>query len=290
MNKSLKFFIITIVLIMTFNTSFNPIALANQFKSEDTPKTNVLEKKKQEIINNHLTGINTETVENSRELSPERKRIVDKALKNWNENLIYSDIIHDEKVIILKTDVKDTMVAITDYMVEVVEILGGNNFAVNGDINHFEVTVEDGEDQLISPDKNVEIQYFDGFLRSGVKPGPWTSKGSKWVNYEAQKNFDTYGTGALVTIISSLIAGFLSLHPAGAIAVGVASGWVASYVAAGKYPTGVGKAFLIWYRNGDNPLADKKIDSFDYVNYRGEWKFMGISNSYYVKCLACNVQ
>lgn len=76
------------------------------------------------------------------------------------KNLVYADVKNGEKNIILNTDNKNTFVAITDKTIEVVEQVGEYDFLINGELNHFDVTISD----VSVDDQTLSVNEFNGHL------------------------------------------------------------------------------------------------------------------------------
>src|SRR5699024_3082383 len=236
MKKSFLIFLGLILLV--FNIT--PVsAFAEQTEHKLSKTMSNLSKTEQQDITNHLETFELKTANNSKELSKENKQIAKKTLENFKDNLNYADINNGEKNIILDTDNEDIFVAITDGTIEVVERVGESDFLINGEKNHFEVTITDGPD-----DSALTVNGEVGTMST------WKFQSSKWVNVNAQRNFDTYTASALGGILGTIFGGILGGGYWGSMAAGLAVGAAYNYIASSSYPTNVGKSHIYMYTKG----------------------------------------
>ncbi|WP_404457672.1 hypothetical protein [Sutcliffiella horikoshii] len=245
-----------------------------------------LSKTEKQTILSHLGNINIDKARNDKELSNKNKEIINKAIANQKKYLSYADINEGNTVIILNTEESNKQVAITNDIVEVVEHVDANTFLINDEKHHFEYTftTEGGNQALLS---EVEPQSSDGWVKVGYRSGPWTFKGGKWVNVNAQRDFSTYSAGAFGSILSTIMAIGLGLTVGGGLAVGIGVSSAYAYVASTNYPTNVGKSYVSTFRNGTTLFADKRVWSSDYAIYNGRDIHLGITETFYYRCVGC---
>lgn len=259
------------MLIFNISPSF---AFASQTDSKSSEAMSNLSKAEQQDITNHLETLKSESADNSNELSKENKQIVAKTLEDFEGNLNYADINDGQKVAILDTDKKDTLVAVTDGIVEVVEKVSENDgeydFLINGEKHHFEFTISDSPEDGQTSMKN------------------WDFQSSKWVNINAERNFSTYTAGALGSILGTFLGGVLSGGWSVLIS-GLAVGAAYNYVASSAYPTNVGNSHVYLYTSGPEPLVDRRAVSNDYAVYQGQNVFLGTAEEIKLGCVGCGV-
>lgn len=224
---------------LMFNTASSAFADSQNQKGGASPGVmDNLSKTDKQIIENHFETFNVKTAVNNEELSKENEQIVKKALEKIEKNLIYAGIKDGEKSIILSSDNKDTFVAITDGIVEVVKQVGEYDFLINGEKHHFEVTISDGPaNSPISP----SITFNDRNIQpSEVGLIGWTYHSVKSVNGNAQRDFHTYTASPLGGILGSIMAVALGWTIVGGIAARLAVGMAYNYAASSNHPTNVG--------------------------------------------------
>lgn len=251
-------------------------AFADQTKNGSQATMDNLSKAEEKIITNHLVAFELETADNNRELSEENKQIAEKSMENIDESLIYADIKDGEKNIILGTDSENTFVAITDDIIDVVEQIGPYDFLINGERHHFEVVISDGTDS----NQGIPVS---------LASDNWTLISDRWVNVNAQRNFDTYTASTLGGILGAIIGSVFGLGFAGGIAMSAGVSIAYNYAASSKYPTNVGKSRLRTYKKGRSPLTTYKMVSQDYAVYKGKNVYLGTSTTIKRSCVGCGV-
>ena len=181
LKRFLKYFILVIIVALVFSSTA-PAYAAAQSGNALQGMMDYLGNDKIQAITNLLNEFNVEKVDNISELSKENKKIISKTLKNYQENLLYADIINSETIILLNTEKEDTQVAITNNIVEVVERIDENTFLINGEKNHFEVSVSNETDNPVLTDNelnDVTIQANDGWIQVGSRSGPLSFESGK---------------------------------------------------------------------------------------------------------------
>ncbi|WP_337020131.1 hypothetical protein [Oceanobacillus massiliensis] len=274
MKKSFLIFLGSILLVFNI-TPVSAFAKQPELKLSKTMSN--LSETEQQDITNHLETFELKTAKNNNELSKENKQIAKKTLENFKDNLNYADINNGEKNIILDTDNEDIFVAITDGTIEVVERVGEFDFLINGEKNHFEVTITDGPD-----DSALTVNGEVGTMAT------WKYESSKWVNVNAQRNFSTYTASALGGILGTIFGGIMGGYW-GSMAAGLAVGAAYNYASSSQYPTNVGRSHIFMYTKGTLPLVDRKTVSYDYAVYRGENVYLGRAEKIKRSCVGCGV-
>lgn len=283
-----KIIVVGLIAILIFNTA-SPAFADNQNRKEGAfPRVlDNLSKTDKHVIEKHLKTFNVKTAVNYEELSKENEQIAREALGNIEKNLIHAGIKNGEKSIILRSDNKDTFVAITDKIVEVVKQVDEYDFLINGEKHHFEVTISDVPvNSPISP----SITFNDRNIQSSeVSLMSWNYHSFKSVNVNAQRNFHTYTASALGGILGTIMALALGWTIVGGIVASLAVGMAYNYAASSQYPTNVGKSNIYIYTKGKQPLWSKKVVSYDYAIYYGSPRYLGTTTRYEYSCVGCGV-
>lgn len=285
MKNLLKPIILGLIVMLLF--SITTPAFAQESEDVLTGKMNNLSTTEKRSITDHIEKFEVKTAENNKELSKENKQIASKSMKNIEKNLVFAEVKDGEKNIILSTDNKKTFVAITDKTIDVVEQVGEYDFLINGERNHFEVTISDGSEdnqKLFGESMGETIQTDKAQTMAS-----WKYKASKWVNINAQRNFSTYTASALGGILGTIMASALSWGTLASVGASLGVGMAYNFVAASQYPTNVGKSHLYYYEQGRSPLTDYKVRSLDYAVYKGSNKFLGSTVRYKRSCVGCGV-
>ncbi|GIN64000.1 hypothetical protein J27TS8_39930 [Robertmurraya siralis] len=245
-----------------------------------------LSKADKQTILRHLSEINIDKARNNKDLSKKKKEIINKVIANQKKYLSYADINEGNTVIILNTEESNTQVAITNDIVEVVEQVDANTFLINDEKHHFEYsfTTEESNQAALG---EVEIQSSDGWIKVSSRKGPWSFISGKWVNVNAQRDFHTYSAGAFGSILATIMATGLGIPVAGGVALGIGVSSAYAYVASTNTPTNVGKSYVSEFRNGTTIFADKRIWSSDYVVYKAKDIHLGITETFYYRCVGC---
>ncbi|MEN2465306.1 hypothetical protein [Ornithinibacillus sp. JPR2-1] len=188
---------------------------------------------------------------------------------------------------ILSSDNKDTFVAITDEIVEVVKQVGENEFLINGEKHHFELTISDGPSSPIS----TSITFNDRIIQPTEvgTMSTWEYYDTKYVNVNAKRNFDTYTYSALGGILGTLMAAALGMTIIGGIVASLGAGMAYNYAASEKYPTNVGYSEVWIYTKGIHPLWTKKAVSLDHAVYKGKNVYLGQTVRTEYSCTGCGV-
>ena len=273
-------------------SSTAPVSAAAQLGNALEGMMDYLDNDKIQAITKHLNEFKIEKADNNNELSKDNKKIISKTLKNFKENLLYADIKNSETIILLITEKEDTQVAITNNIVEVLERIDENIFLINGEENHFEVSVSEEIDNQELTDNvlnDVTIQANDGWIQVGSRSGPWTFESGKWVNVNASRDFVTYTASALASVLTGFMGIALGLSFGSTLVLGISVAAAYNYTATANYPTNVGKSYVSYYRNGPIPLSDRRVWSSDYAIHNGTDYHLGISETFYTPCVGCGV-
>ncbi|AXI00571.1 hypothetical protein DV702_13070 [Sporosarcina sp. PTS2304] len=277
MKNLLKTFILGLIVMLVLNIT-SP-AFANQAAYLPLKPLDDLSSVEKQTITTHLEEFKLDTTKNSEKLSHANKQIAMKSLKNIDKNLIYADIVNGEKNIILGTDNKDIFVAITDEIIDVVERVGEFDFLINGELNHFEVTISDDP---------VGEQKLSGYEYS-VMAAPWIYKSEKTINVNAQRNFATYTAAVLGGILGTYLGPALGFAAYGVIATSLGVGAAYTYIAASDYPTNVGQSVVKTYRDGNYPTSRYRFISRHYAVYKGARYYLDTTTTYHSPCTGCGV-
>ncbi|WP_327607410.1 hypothetical protein [Virgibacillus tibetensis] len=82
-------------------------------------------------------------------------------------------------------------------------------------------------------------------------------------------------------------AAALGLATGGTMALGIGVGMAYAYASNSAYPTNVGKSNITTWRKGSYPTSDKRVWSSDYAVHNGYERALGVTETFYTRCLAC---
>lgn len=280
--------------VLTFSL-VSPAFATQSLDGDGSKETDGLSKGEKESIEGKLQNFKVEKyADNIDEISTENRKIINDTIKDLDidsPDTLAQISEKNEMIITAPASKADTTVAITDNIVEVVEKVGKNDFLINGEKNHVEVTVETVKESPGFKEKTsgvVSTQAADNWIEVSYRSGPWTHESSHWIDVNAERNFSKYSAAAMSSIIGGAVglafswSGFFA-GVAGGIAIGIAYDFISS----DDYPTNAGKMYLASYKNSPYPTADKRVYANAYAVYNGDDIYLGTDNTYYYKCLGC---
>ncbi|MYL29096.1 hypothetical protein GLW03_04630 [Halobacillus halophilus] len=273
-------------------------AYADESTGVEEPQVSTqLSEDEKSIIQDELNNFDVEEyASNIDELSEKNREIANEALRNFDvdsEEIFANISKQGEMVVIVKAETENTTVSVTDDSVEVIKHVNKDDFKINGEDHHIEVTVSEGEvsskglKSTVSPEGGVSTQAADGYIETDYRSGPWDFLYSDWVNINTERNIATYSAGAIGGTIGAAIAGSASYGFLAGAGWSAGVGIAYTFAAADEYPTNVGKVYLAAYENSPYPTADRKIFTNAYAVYQGENVYLGTDNTYYARCLGC---
>lgn len=274
-------------------------AFAGQSSAAGDPQdSSQLSKDEKATIEDELKNFDVEEyASNLEELSKVNRQIINDTLKNFNlDNAETFGHISEngEMIVILQTEKENTTVAITDNVVEVIEKVNTDDYKINSQNHHIEVTLSEGKTSSNSARTSTEVNSgeattlaADGWIETSYKSGPWDFQFSDWVNINAERTLSSLSAGAVGSIVSGAIAASVGAGPIGGAAYSIGVGIAYAFASGDAYPTNVGKVYMAVYLNSPYPTADRKIYTNAYAVYQGDTVYLGTDNTYYARCIGC---